>query len=86
MRHFNNSIRTAFIVVLSVFVFTSCQQDQYSAEVTEKAGEEVAVLHDNENNMRVNIAVSIGNNMYKLMVNDTNQLHFPTTLEEYSTT
>ncbi len=86
MRHFNNSLQTAFIIVLSMFVFASCQQDQYSAEVTEKAGEEIAVLRDKENNMRVNIAVSIGNNMYKLMVNDTNQLHFPTTLEEYGTT
>ncbi|MEF8810900.1 MAG: hypothetical protein V5A47_08265, partial [Bacteroidales bacterium] len=70
MRHFNNSLQTAFIIVLSMFVFASCQQDQYSAEVTEKAGEEIALLRDNENNMRVNIAVSIGNNMYKLMVND----------------
>lgn len=86
MRHFNNSIRTAFIVLLSVFVFGSCQQDQYSAEITEMAGEEIAVLRDNKNNIRANIAVSIGNNMYKLMVNDTNQLHFPTTLEEYSKT
>ena len=85
MRHFNHFIRTALVLTMGIFVFASCQQQpQYSAEITEEDGEEVAVLHDRDNNTHVSIAVSVGNTMYELMVNDTNHLSFPVSLKAYS--
>jgi aldose 1-epimerase len=84
MRKLNVLVSTVIIAAISVAAFNACeQQPQYSAEIIDEQGEEVAVLRDRDNNTKVSIAVSVGNTMYELMVNDTNQLSFPLSLKEY---
>ena len=86
MKAINHLVRIMLFLLAGAFFFISCKQNPYEASITDKDGIEVAVLHDHKNNVQVNIAVSIGNTMYQLLVNDSNELHFPVTLKDYQTT
>ena len=86
MKVMNHLFRAILFLFMGAFVVISCKQNRYEARIIDKDGVEVAVLKDHKNSVQANIAVDIGNTMYQLLVNDSNELYFPVSLKDYQST